>query len=386
MNNDVHILNYHYFLYAANYTEKFSDYDLVICDEADTLEQILTDFISFQISDSAMKRYGIHKPSKIDNKSQGVEEVWREWVKSSIAKIRKYPLDKLPGDRDSQEWKIAVKKQNSLLQSLAYLGSNINAQNWIFEADKYGVSFKPVWITPQMFDEYFGRHGEKFIFMSGSLPDEMTFCKTLGLYPADIDYFVLDSDFPVKNRPVYKMFSGSMGRKNQDATLPRIVKDLEKIFDKYPDYKILVHTVSYALQEKICELVKNKRILTHNSQNKLEKIDEFKKSRYPYIFLSPVCSRGVDLPDEQCRVNVILKTPFPYLGDKLTALRFYGNGEIGRRWYKSMACQEIIQMCGRGVRHKYDWCHTYVLDDDGCKLLSDKEMFKEWFLKGVSYG
>jgi Rad3-related DNA helicase len=46
----IQILNYHYFLTEANYVGSFSDYPIIVCDEADTLESILTSFIELKIS------------------------------------------------------------------------------------------------------------------------------------------------------------------------------------------------------------------------------------------------------------------------------------------------------------------------------------------------
>jgi hypothetical protein len=75
----------------------------------------------------------------------------------------------------------------------------------------------------------------------------------------------------------------------------------------------------------------------------------------------PPPPRGVDLPDDLCRFVVVAKAPFQSLGDKLVASRVYGSG-MGAFWYKAICAQDLVQASGRGVRHKDDYCVTYLLD------------------------
>jgi len=70
--------------------------------------------------------------------------------------------------------------------------------------------------------------------------------------------------------------------------------------------------------------------------------------------------RGVDLAQEACRVVVVMKVPFPNLGDRQTSERLRMND--GDAWYAVQTIRTLVQMTGRGVRSADDWCVSYILD------------------------
>lgn len=93
--------------------------------------------------------------------------------------------------------------------------------------------------------------------------------------------------------------------------------------------------------------------------------------------------RGVDLKDDDCRVVVVAKVPFPYLGDKQVSARLHSPG--GQAWYTVQTIRTLVQMTGRGVRHEDDWCESYVLDSVMLKQLwkKDKRLFPGWWAEAV---
>lgn len=101
------------------------------------------------------------------------------------------------------------------------------------------------------------------------------------------------------------------------------------------------------------------------------------------ILVAPSLDRGIDLPGEACRVQVVCKVPYLNLKDKQVAARRYTKG--GSLWYNIQAIRTIIQACGRGVRSESDWCVTYVLDRQFVDNLwsSSRRLFPEWFKKGL---
>ena len=73
--------------------------------------------------------------------------------------------------------------------------------------------------------------------------------------------------------------------------------------------------------------------------------------------------RGVDLRDDLCRTIVIMKYPLPNIADIVLKVMRKSLGDP--RFWKyvgNMADRDIVQQCGRAVRHKDDWCDIYLLD------------------------
>lgn len=110
---------------------------------------------------------------------------------------------------------------------------------------------------------------------------------------------------------------------------------------------IPVHAFKY-LPENIREKLRGQRTL---------------RTKDGRITFSTVMKRGVDLKDDQCRSIVMLKFPFPSVGDPiLKAMRLKLGDENFWRYYQDIAKREFIQTIGRGVRHKDDWIEFYSPD------------------------
>jgi Rad3-related DNA helicases len=60
-------------------------------------------------------------------------------------------------------------------------------------------------------------------------------------------------------------------------------------------------------------------------------------------------------------------------------------GQEGNTWYKVQTIRDVVQMCGRGMRHADDWCHTYIIDSQFAKNLygKNKSLFPDWFREAV---
>jgi Rad3-related DNA helicase len=65
-------------------------------------------------------------------------------------------------------------------------------------------------------------------------------------------------------------------------------------------------------------------------------------------------SEGVDLKDDLSRFQVLVKIPYPYLGDPLVKKRM--NKWSG--WYSLQTAKKIVQAVGRSVRSYDDSANT----------------------------
>ena len=74
--------------------------------------------------------------------------------------------------------------------------------------------------------------------------------------------------------------------------------------------------------------------------------------------MGPSLVEGIDLKDDLCRFIVVMKIPYPSLGDKFIERKFKANPQ----WYIWKTVNSLVQGIGRGVRNENDWCETYILD------------------------
>jgi len=395
---DIQVMNYDFFLTMGNLTDEFDkqlknskgSYDLIVCDEADVLEEKLTGFVTIDISKSVLTELGLTKPSRVSNQAKDIEGIWKKWAEETLESVDTFIDTEMSIVllnkglvEDTKEWISHAKRYTGLLWKLDFLAKNVN-KSWLFEDKQDRYEFKPLWMSRNLFQQIMGRLGKKFVFMSGSLPSKEVFCGLIGIDKDDTAYAKTSSDVPVENRPIYCMYKGSMGKKNQGESLPKVVRSIEEIFDKHPDEKGIVHTVSFKLQSDIYNSLGKgyrKRCFLHEQgSNKVERLEMFKSSNKSLVFFSPSSSRGVDLPDDLCRFIVIPKVPYGYLGDKLIQSRFY-SGQFGKQWYSELAVQEMIQMMGRGIRSVRDYASVYVLDTDARRMMNSKN-FPKWMMEG----
>jgi ATP-dependent DNA helicase DinG len=388
------ILNYSYFMAEANYVGRFSNNDIIVADEADLLEQIISSHTDLTIPAAAIRDLKLNPPYVKTSTSKKGTQPWQNWCRGYViptidAHLRDID-DQLVGvsaDNYTPEdlyWIKQKEKYAGLRAKMDIFMENVD-QNWIFESktNRWGESWKfsPVWTTLRLAEQYFWKHADRFVLMSGTFPPVAVLSQLLGLNPGDVDYLELMSTFPISSRPVYLDPVVAMSYKNKDDAHKVIDRAIE-IIGSYPKSKILVHAVSYYLTSKLME-TKNPRLMTHTGSDRAESLEIFKYSPNPLVLVSPSMERGVDLPDAQCDVIIWLKCPFLDLSDKLTSTRAYGSG-IGGYWYKAVAAQTIVQGCGRGMRHERDHCITYCLDEQIYRMVVDYPgLFPKYFKEAV---
>lgn len=193
----------------------------------------------------------------------------------------------------------------------------------------------------------------------------------------------IPSTFPTSRRPIYIYPVAKMSRKEADSAQPLMGQAILKVASLHPNDKILVHTVSYALNKVIETYLDNsehylRSITYHSAGEKQKAID-----RYLYtpasILLAPSLDRGIDLPGDDCRVIVVCKVPFPSLGDKQISTRLYSKG--GQNWYAVRTIRSLVQMTGRGMRSADDFCESYILDSQFIEMVwrKNKHLLPSWW-------
>ena len=75
------------------------------------------------------------------------------------------------------------------------------------------------------------------------------------------------------------------------------------------------------------------------------------------ILVGPSLTEGLDLKDDYCRFMILAKVPYPTL-DEFNSKKM----KLMPDWYGWKTTTSIIQALGRGIRHKTDWCVTYLMD------------------------
>jgi ATP-dependent DNA helicase DinG len=364
--------------YTDRQTQKVVPVDLVIADECDLLEDSLIKFIQFEVPQWVQRMAGVQPPVKGARKPTLIQ-----WLKDWIVLVGGISVPDPKRQRSLDGLlRSAGRVMNDLTRDLERGdGDDEDSGLWVRDYDTETFKMRPVTVNKQA-PGLLWRWGSKWVLMSGTVVSAEELVESLG-WDREYEVVTVPSTVPVENRRVVAAPIADLTRKAGDRDWPKVVTAIERILKEH-EGRVLVHTVSYKLTEYLAStIVTDRPVFSHsNAREKMDALRKYSQTENAVLF-SPSCQRGVDLFDDLCRVQVIVKCPFPSLGDKQVSSRLRMPG--GDLWYAVKTVRDIVQMTGRGVRSRTDWCQTYVLDQQFTKNIwrRHRRLFVASFVESV---
>lgn len=413
MGGKISLTNFHMFtLMRMNKLLDRRESNVLIVDEAHDLEAVVSDFISVSISHSTLSGMGfkdidsilksLNQISVIDDFVEFCEEFLIKKIDNQISdfeqEIKGAGTKALNRDLDISELIGGTSddvKTSKQIQNLKSLQSRIinfmeeyksDFTNWVLqyefdERKRKKLIIQPIWAYP-FFDKYIWSKYDKIILMSGTILDKKMFSYLNGIPEPLSEYYMIDSPFSAKQRPIYYIPMGKMNYKLKEQTFDNYIPMLEKLLAKYKNQKGIIHTTTFELQKWMSEKVKNDRFLLHTSDQKSKNyaIKQHYTTDKPTVLVSPSMGTGLDLKDDRARFQICLKIPYPSLGDQKNKRRMKDKPE----WYQWLTVSKLIQMYGRAVRGKDDNAQFIILDSCFSDVLRySSHLFPEWVLKAI---
>lgn len=214
---------------------------------------------------------------------------------------------------------------------------------------------------------------EKRIFMSATIGDSEMYIKRFGLNPIETCVIEIDPEWDYSRSKIYFNNSSNFRHGNKINAQREMMSDIAEIIKIHKDEAGIIHTTTYENSDLIHQRFKrtNRIRVYKNTAQKRELVTMMKTGKITKnsILVGPSLSEGIDLPGDLCRFQIILKVPYPCLGDALWKRRNYSKD----RWiYLAQPIFTIIQTIGRGIRYDGDWCITYLLDTRFKKYIKSK--------------
>lgn len=214
--------------------------------------------------------------------------------------------------------------------------------------------------------EHFHKRIGNCLYMSATIGEINNYVKNI--YTNNVAYLNLPTSFDLSRSPIYYSNRYKLSYNKKEENLPNIINTVEYILNSRKDFKGIIQTGSYEFAKYLVDNVskdnKNRIILYEDSNDKKIKLEEFEDSKNK-VLIGPSLIEGIDLKDDLCRFIIIMKIPYPSLGDKFIAKKF----EMDKEWYMWKTVNSILQGVGRGVRNENDWCETYIIDGTFDNLL-----------------
>ncbi len=391
------IYNYKYFLSDLFYSSGINKRNLLLLDEAHTLETELSSFKNFIINKESLVRF-FPKISLPQNKLNEIE-TWIDFCINLKKRFSEY-IDKGEsmienGERSNE---INISERN-LIDAIIYeknLGVFIedlysNKDNWLVtnliknELDNKitKIKMEPLEVS-NYFTDIFDK-GSVSLLMSATILSKDNLCKSVGLKNDQVKFIQIEtSDFPIRNRPIYLMNVAWLNAKTMIHSLPNITKVIDNLLSIHKKDKGIIHTTSYSqvqyIKNNLSKENVSRLIETNPKLDRNEMILKHSQSLKPTVLISPSMFLGVDLKDDLSRFQIIVKVPYPDLTDKKISVLKQRNP----KWYEWNTILRLIQAYGRSIRDSGDYANTYILDSNITYLLRNgKDMIPKWFSEAI---
>jgi len=358
---------------------------LLILDESHNLEEECLNHVSLRVTPNTIpsnvyEKYLPHL-KQIENKDQEFEFLSKLGVHLQELLKRADLISKSTGLSIDQA--IDKEKIDRYLKNYQFYMSS--KKEWISQIQNDQLILQPVY-AKEFMREMIWKKADFFIISSATILDPKQYRELTGLNDIlnedQICFLTVDSTFPVENRPILDFSVGSLSLKNWDQNNQDALTTIEHILRK-EEGNVAIHCGSYKRQKWLVQNIAEdlrSRLIAHTSFNRHEKLEDWKQSRGS-VFVSVAFQEGQDWKYDLCDAQILLKVPYPDLGDKRIRSRLE-NGE--RRWYNNRAMTEVIQAYGRAVRAEDDQARFYIVDSDFKKLAVNCWPFMpEWFKEAL---
>lgn len=397
--SDIAVLNTAYLLTEANYVGNMNrGRGLVVVDECDVLERELMGFVEFRIGERMIRNARTTEPRKGSHKTTIADWLCGEFL-SGIYNYSK-SLPRVGGDVAVVRNRNAV---NRVIADVLRLKGQIEAhpeavlEGWVRDNDAGPMVLKPVQVG-EFGQDYLWKHSPLWLCMSATIisPDELS--QSLGCNGGDGEgengkrwsCVTVPMTFPVENRQIKVAPVADMSKKGKEAgEWEYCVRAISRIAGMHPTERILVHTVSYELTKQVVGQLlldhQHRSVLSYSESRERDSVlDRFKRTDGA-ILVAPSMDRGVDLREDECRVVIVAKVPFPNLGDRQISERTRTEG--GQQWYTVQTIRSLVQMTGRATRSIDDWSVSYILDRQFVKNIWKKHrhLVPKWWAEALDF-
>nr|MDQ2685246.1 helicase [Thermoproteota archaeon] len=213
-----------------------------------------------------------------------------------------------------------------------------------------------------------------------------TYCKSIGLDPADVKFIQVESDFPIEHRVIYPLNIAYLNYSNLQSIdiMCKISMAVDNLMSTHKNDKGIIHTTSYEqlnfIKENLSKENSRRLLVTDPEIQRDEIISQHIVASKPTVLISPSLHTGLDLKDDLSRFQIITKVPYPNKSDRWTNAK----REVDEEWYYWQTALRLIQAYGRSIRSKDDWARTYVLDSAFSYFVKkNRNVLPGWFIGAI---
>ncbi len=402
------VTNRAYLYVAGNFAGTFKPRTLLIDDEVHTTESDLMGMLETKFSDERIQEFLPSFCMPLAPMPKGNDwsvehfalQVALEELKDQLKEIydrkdiaRKLEENDFPNDK---ELRYAERLAELIEKTKKHLRLFEDWRKWVwFQAD-FETTFKPLDVKAWAESVYYNFGEQRRLLMSATIPDGPTLARNLGLKDEESVFINVEySPFPVVNRPIlFEPNHGVMRNANDEwrLSLQSIAIRIDRILREHPTEKGVIFSHAGRYEEALVGANGAEPMLADESlarvvraegdgKEKRKAIDRFKTDLLtPSVLMSTYISEGESFDDDIARFGVIIKVPWPSLGDVQVQKR----AAVDDAWYTNETVTKIVQQAGRVVRSETDRGTIYILDGGFRQFYSrNRRLFPHYFKEAV---
>jgi Rad3-related DNA helicase len=331
--------------------------------------KIVNDILNSSTNDDLV--YHISCYEQYISRYVGANEELRDFYKNKdkLSKIDRALL--YAGNRARQEHC----KFDDMLSFISEIGSNEYVTKSVSDNDiTINFIFDDI-----MLKKYFHNKSNNELLMSATIGNFNSYANIAGLDKQQSRAIVIPSTFDFSNSPIVYSTINKMSYTEKDNSIKHIAQQVIDICNKHNTHRGIIQTGSYAHAKTLMSYlpydILQRCLFYDGSESKKTILNDF-LDRNCYnddnsILIGPTLIEGLNFPDDMCRFQICIKVPYACLGSEYVRKKMeYVNG-----WYEYDVLNKLCQGIGRGIRHKNDWCKTYILDGCITNLISKLNKF-----------
>ena len=356
--------------------------EMVVFDEAHTIENEIVNFLSIDIRKSYLNSVGINSKrynfTDVDDIIRLLGDLENAYSQDKKVLARKVFDKQFSNQKDNEELNIVTNRLKTIKN---YKNNLSDKNNFIIqdpETSRTG-EFEKVSLQPVNVDRYVNDYlnSEYQIFMSGTI-DDKNFAKSIALDKDKYKFIdIKKSPFSEESREIDFMNVCRLNYKSSEKDKTAIIQKIEKIMKTYQDERGLILTSSkqhcFDILYGLSPDQRSRIQIAHSSGNmndmSIQDILDRHKESWNGVLLSSSFWQGVDLKDDMSRFQIVAKCPYPFLGDK----RIKKKQSNDPAWYRYQTILKLLQGFGRSIRSNTDYAKTFVLDSAVSGLLLDNK-------------
>lgn len=253
---------------------------------------------------------------------------------------------------------------------------------WFPIHDKESLSFLPYKVDKLFWYQDKVKFSKYRVFMSATIVNHKSFMRTLGLNENDTMYIESPSPLDPAKAPIVGLGNFWASNKNKETVFPQIAAAAVKLAanEQLKGLKGIFHTQNFDMLNCVREASKedDRYLFRGKGLSNQDILKTHSSTDRPTILVSPSMTHGVDLKGELGEFQVILKAPYPNMGDERIKRKMKDDPE----WYRDKMLSTLIQECGRCNRLASDRAITFILDSLAATAIEkNKDILPKYFVQ-----